>query len=132
MSEPEAAGLRYYGWIVLAVASAALAVSAGTRFAFGAALPAMVAERGWDVGVVSGAAAVASAMIGLLQPYVGGLVDRYGPRVVLTAGLVLVGLGAVATAEVRQSWQLYATFGVVAGVGFGATLQLTGGILAAR
>lgn len=124
-------GFRSYGWVVLAVAGAVLAVSAGTRFSFGAALPILVSDRGWDVGRVS-AAATASAMIGVLQPFVGRMVDRYGARLVLTIGIGLVGAGALATAAIQQMWQLYLAFGVVAGAGFGFTLQLTGGIPATR
>ena len=91
-----------------------------------------MSDRGWDVGRVSGAAATASAMIGVLQPFVGRLVDRHGARLVLTVGMGLVGAGALATAVIQQTWQLYLAFGLVAGTGFGFTLQLTGGILATR
>ncbi len=123
---------RFYGWVVIATASLVLAVSAGTRFSFGAVLPVMISDRGWTLGAVSGASALASIMIGLLQPLVGRLADRYGPRLVLTVGIAMVGLGTLATARIGETWQLYVTFGVLAGAGFGATLQLTGGVLATR
>jgi MFS family permease len=95
-------------------------------------LPVVVSQSGWDVGAVSLAAAIASLMIGVMQPFVGRWVDRYGARLVLSAGIGLVGLGALATAGASQLWQLYLAFGILAGIGFGATLQLTGGVLAAR
>jgi sugar phosphate permease len=120
------------GWIVLATATCVLALSSGIRFSFGAVLPALVADRGWSLAAVAGIPAVASLVVGALQPFVGGLADRRGPRLVLSLGAAFIGIGLLASVAGRQVWHLYVAFGLIAGVGFGGTLQLTGSLLAVR
>ncbi len=51
-----------------------------------------------------------SLSLGLANAPMGMLADRIGPRVVLAAGLVLVGVAAVALALAAQYWQLLALF----------------------
>ncbi len=54
-----------------------------------------------------------------LSPLQGYLVDRFGPRRLLSAGAVLTGLSWVLTAGVHSLLGLYITYGVLGGVGTG-------------
>jgi MFS family permease len=120
----------FYGWVVVAAAMLVVALSAGVRFSFGVALPAM--QRRWTLDALSLAVVVNSVVVGAAQPFVGTLVDRLGARGVLAGGLVLIGLATLGMAGASEAWQLWLTYGVLAGLGFAATLQLTASVLAAR
>jgi len=54
-----------------------------------------------------------------LSPVQGWLVDRFGPKLLIGAGAVLSGLGWVATSYVTTLWGLYATYGLLCGIGTG-------------
>ena len=61
----------------------------------------------------------------------GHLSDRLGPRIVVSAGAVLLSAGLVSTAFIERMWGGYLTYGI--GVGLGAacvyvpTLAIVGG-----
>jgi MFS family permease len=50
----------------------------------------------------------------------GWATDRFGPRVVVAIGALLLGSGYVLMSRVDQLWQVYLVLGVVAGVGMSA------------
>ena len=50
-------------------------------------------EFSWSMTVLSGAFALTRVESGLLGPLQGWLVDRYGPRIILTVGLAMFGIG---------------------------------------
>jgi MFS transporter, OFA family, oxalate/formate antiporter len=54
-----------------------------------------------------------------LSPLQGWLVDRFGPKLLIATGAVLSGLGWVAAANVTSLWGLYATYGLLCGIGTG-------------
>jgi MFS family permease len=58
---------------------------------------------------------------GLLAIVMGGLNDRFGPRIVLTICGVLIGLGYLLMSQVTAVWHLYLFYGVIVGAGLGGT-----------
>src|SRR5579862_1823479 len=54
-----------------------------------------------------------------LSPPQGFLVDRFGPRVLLSVGAVLTGLSWVLAAQATSLTGLYLTYGVLGGIGTG-------------
>jgi oxalate/formate antiporter len=53
------------------------------------------------------------------SPFQGSLVDRFGPRRLITIGAILAGLSWVLAANVGSLYALYLTYGVVGGLGTG-------------
>jgi MFS transporter, OFA family, oxalate/formate antiporter len=51
--------------------------------------------------------------------FAGRLQDRVGPRLVATVGILLYSGGLMLTSVVSELWQLYLTYGVMAGAGVG-------------
>ena len=58
---------------------------------------------------------------GLLASVMGGLNDRFGPRLVLTVCGGLIGAGWLLTSQISAVWQLYLFYGVIVGAGLGGT-----------
>ena len=55
--------------------------------------------------------------MGLLALPGGSLIDRFGPRWVMTVTGIICGLGYVLTAQLAEPWQLFAFFGLCVGIG---------------
>ena len=105
----------FYGWIVVAVAFVTLAIGVNTRTTFSLLFPPILAEFGWDRG--STAAAFSFGFLGsvVYAPIIGMMMDRFGPRIVIPLGTILVSAGMVSITFVTQPWHLYLTFGLLVG-----------------
>jgi MFS family permease len=103
----------YYGWFVVSVSFLIVLLSMGVYGSFGNFLKPMSAEFGWDRTTVSLPAAVAILMNGLFQPFVGRLVDRFGPRRVITLNLLLLACSTAAIAATTGVWFLTVVYGVL-------------------
>lgn len=122
----------HYAWVVVGLVSLAIFVASGLRGSFGVFLKPLEAEFGWDRAATSGIAAVSMLAYGAAQPLVGRLIDTWGPRRVLTGSLVLLGLGAWATAAGQSLWQLYLSYGVVVSLASGGPAPVSTSAIAAR
>lgn len=107
----------FYGWVIVAVVFVTMGVGVNARTAFSLLFPPILAEFGWDRGVTAGAFSFGFLVSAVLSPMLGRLMDRHGPRLVIEAGVVLMGSGMLLATLVRQPWQLYATLGVLLGGG---------------
>ncbi|MFN8557584.1 MAG: MFS transporter [Dehalococcoidia bacterium] len=108
----------FYGWVIVGAAFWVDLLSYGlVTVAFGVFFPVMSAELGWGRGLLAGALLLHSAVVASLSPFSGQLVDRRGPRLLLGAGAVALGLGAAAMALVRAPWHLYAVYGGLMALG---------------
>ncbi len=115
----------FYGWRVVAVCFAAAVFTWGFGV-FGASvyLSEVTRTHGWSVALVSGGVTVFYLTNVLALTTIGGVIDRFGPRLVFIAGALALGLGVAGIGQVASPWQLCAAF-VVMGLGY-AALSLTG------
>lgn len=65
------------------------------------------ATRGWPAALISAATTCMYLGGALLMPFVHGWMQRHGPRRVLMAGVLLLGLGACGMAAAYQPWQVF-------------------------
>ena len=54
-----------------------------------------------------------------LSPFQGVLVDRFGPRALLSIGTVIAGLSWILAAQASSVFTLYLTYGLLGGIGTG-------------
>lgn len=54
-----------------------------------------------------------------LSPFQGALVDRFGPRLLLSAGVTITGLSWILAAQATSLTGLYLTYGLLGGIGTG-------------
>jgi MFS family permease len=107
----------FYGWVIVAVAFITMAIGVNARTAFSLLFPPIVDELGWDRGATAAAFSFGFVLAALLSPLLGGWMDRFGPRLVMEAGVACVACGLLGAAYVAAPWQLYATLGVLVGAG---------------
>src|SRR5580693_6514591 len=107
----------FYGWLLVGVAFVTMAVGVNARTAFSLLFPPILTEFGWDRGVTAGAFSFGFLVSALVTPWVGRLMDRRGPLVVIEIGVAAMGAGLLLAAFAHQPWQLYLTLGALAGGG---------------
>ena len=122
----------FYGWVVVAVTSIVVLVTAGVRAAPGAFLLSMTGEPGWTTSSVSFAAAAGLIVFGLAGPISGSLMGRIGVKNVVLLSLVVTGVSLLAASFSREIWQLTLLFGVLSGLGTGLVASVLGPTVATR
>lgn len=103
----------YYGWVIVACAFATMAVGVNARTAFSLLYPAILTEFGWARGETAGAFAIGFVFAAIMGPISGLALNRFGPRLVMPAGSLMMASGFVGTTFVTEPWMLYPTFGVL-------------------
>ena len=105
----------FYGWRIVAAAAGIQFLHAGLLLqAFGAYVAVLSEERGWSKTALSGGAALQSIEGALLGPALGWLIDRFGPRAMVQAGIIVFGLGFIALSQIDTIGGFYAAILVIA------------------
>jgi MFS family permease len=107
----------YYGWIVVGVAFVTMAICVNARTAFSLLFPPILDEFGWERGVTAGAFSFGFIVSGVLSPLLGRLMDQYGPRIVIEAGVAATAAGLLLATLASEPWHVYLTLGVLVGAG---------------
>jgi MFS family permease len=94
-----------------------MAVAVNARTSFSLLFPPILAEFGWDRGLVAGVFSFGFLVSGMMSPFVGRMIDRRGPRLVVQAGVLALAAGLTLATLAREPWQFYATLGVLVGIG---------------
>jgi MFS family permease len=106
-----------YGYVMVAIGFSIMFLSWGLYTVFGVFFDPLLEEFGWSRAVLSGAYALSSILSGVLGIAMGGLTDKYGPRLVVTFSGFFFGLGHILMSQVHTVWQLYLFYGVIVGIG---------------
>ncbi len=116
----------FYGYIVVVAALCIMVAIWGTYYSFGVFFKPMLTEFGWSSAMTSGALSLSMIFYGFLGIVMGGLTDKFGPRVVMTFSGLLMGLGYLLMSQISAVWQLYLFYVVILGTGLsGAFVPLT-------
>lgn len=122
----------HYAWIVLGVTFVCLLISAATRATPSILIVPLEKEFGWSRTTISMAISLNILLYGLIGPFAAGFINRYGPRRVMAASAILIGLGTLATITIKHPWQLFALWGVLVGVGTGIIAIVLGATVVQR
>ncbi len=87
---------------------------------------------GWDRAEVVSIYSLASMAGALASPFIGKLLDRFGPRVTYSLGLLLIAVACLAAADAQALWQFQVSLGICVGVGSSSIGLVPNSILLAR
>jgi MFS family permease len=107
----------FYGWVVLSIAFLTIVFGYAVRNTFSVFYPTIVEEFGWGRANTALMFSISIVVYGLVAPLAGGLVDRFGPRLVLPLGACVMGGGIALCSLADAQWQFYLLYGVVVAVG---------------
>ncbi|HJU11972.1 MAG TPA: MFS transporter, partial [Candidatus Binataceae bacterium] len=102
-------------WLMAMAAFFASFVVFGVIYSFGVFLKPMAAEFHANAAKASAFFSFTSLVYYVLGAFTGRLADRFGPRMIVAAGAVILGLGLCLTALTNNIWVAYLTYGL--GVG---------------
>ena len=105
----------FYGWWVVAAGFGLEGLIGALMFhAYGAYAVLLREEFGWSKTLLSAAFSMARAESGILGPLQGWLTDRFGPRVLISVGMVVFGVGFILFSQLDGPVTFFATFFMMA------------------
>jgi MFS transporter, OFA family, oxalate/formate antiporter len=88
-------------------------------YAFSVFIKPLNAEFGWNRTEISMAYGLCVLVLALTSFLSGRMSDRYGPRKVVLFGAIILAIGFVTSGLIHSKWELYLTYGLIAGIGGG-------------
>ncbi|MFH1639977.1 MAG: MFS transporter [Chloroflexota bacterium] len=110
----------FYGYWILAAAFIILFIHGGCSFyAFGLFVASLQREFGWSRAGIMTAATIHTLIMGASGILIGRIVDRYGPRLIIIIGAMIICPCFILMSRMQQLGQFYFLYGL-AGIGFAA------------
>ena len=122
----------HYGWVMVALTFLTAVCSSAAISLPGVILLPLTKEFGWTRGDISGAIALMLALFGLMAPFAGALILRYGLRAVVVTAAAMVAVALTGTTFVSQRWHLWITLGMFLGTAAGMTALALSATIANR
>jgi len=122
MSQAEKRSGIFYGWWIVAACSTIALMSSSSRFSFTMFFPYLLDDLGWTRTTLGFGLTLHMWIYGLGAAASGFLVDRYGPRGLMTVGGFIIMIGLVLTSRMNTPFQFYIYYGVILAIGVSATL----------
>jgi MFS family permease len=104
-------------WAMVGATFVGLFATYGVSYSFGAFFKPMAAEFGAPRSATSAMFSITVLVWAMLGPVTGHLSDRFGPRIVVASGALVMGLGLILTSMIDRLWLGYLTYGIGVGVG---------------
>jgi MFS family permease len=105
-----------YRWTIVAVGALMTCVALGAMFSLAIFLDPVSRDMGWSRAGISAAMTINFLVMGAGAFAWGALSDRYGTRVVVSIGAVLLGLALVLTSRIQSLLLFQLTYGILVGL----------------
>lgn len=109
-----------YRWVIVAAGALMTCVAIGAMFSLAVYLQPMAAETGWSRAGISSAMTLDFLTMGIAGFGWGTISDRYGTRIVVLTGAVLLGLALVLASRTTSLLEFQLVYGILVGVAAGA------------
>lgn len=107
----------YPGYIIVGLSFIVMTAAMGLFNAFGVLFNPLLDEFGWTSAMTAGAFSLSMVVRGAGGILMGGVTDRFGPRIVLVGCGISVALGYFLMSRIDAVWQFYIVYGVLIGGG---------------
>jgi len=118
-----------YPWIVVGLSFLTVGVAFGCRSSFAVFLVAIIEEFHWSRALTAGVLFLGALVWSLTAPFIGMLLDRFGPRVIFPAGSLIMALGFVISSMTENILHFYIGMGILMALGFAALPMSTQAIV---
>lgn len=106
----------YYGWWVVLIAFFTDFIQGTNAYAFPIFYKPMTQTLGWSRTTVALAPTLRTFANAFLSPWIGRLVDRQGPKMIMLAGAMLMGITSVAMSGIHEVWQYFLVYSVIGSI----------------
>jgi len=113
-------GALNFQWVIVGTSFVTLALVYSTWYAFSVFFVALLKEFSWSRSLGAGAFSLFVIVHGIIGPFVGGIVDRFGPRKIFILGSILLGIGLILCSFISTWWEFYIFFGMLTAIGVGS------------
>jgi MFS family permease len=110
----------FYGWVIVGAGIVITCIGMGTMMSLGVFLQPLSESMGWSRAGISIAALLNFVCMGLGSFAWGALSDRFGTRLAVLCGGVLMGIGLFAASQATSLIQFQLLFGVIVGISVGS------------
>ena len=100
----------YGGCVFGTSAIVALIATSDSQTVFGGVQDLIAGEIGWDRRTIALAATLGTWASGLTMPFIGRLVDKFGPRWMMFFASLLVGFGIIYFSSSQSLWQFFTAY----------------------
>ena len=105
----------FYGWWIVASGFVIQLLTAGMVLqTFGVYFVHFQEQFGWSRTQISAAFSIQQLETGIFGPIQGWLFIKFGPKKIVTVGVVIAGLGLMMLSRIENLWQFYVAFTAVA------------------
>lgn len=111
----------FYGWYVVGASFLILFFNAGARNSIGVIFKPMLADFGWNRGVISLAFFLNMAFYAVSLTILGRVYDRYGPKWVIIFSTLFLSAGFMMMPLITRTWHFFLFYGVIGAIGLGGT-----------
>jgi MFS family permease len=109
-----------YGWVVVAAGALMGCVAIGTTFSLAVFLQPMSEATGWSRTGVSTAMTIVFVTMGIGGFGWGALTDRFGPKIVVLSGALLLGTGLALASRATSLLEFQLVYGILVGASAGS------------
>jgi MFS family permease len=110
----------HYGWVVVAVGALMTCIGMGAVFSLAVFLQPISEATGWSRAGVSSAMTLDFLTMGVAGFGWGALSDRFGTRIVVLAGSILLGLGLTLASRATSLAEFQLAYGILVGIAAGS------------
>jgi len=114
---PSETSPRYYGWVIVGLTFITMAVGGSIVSTFPVFYVTFLEEFGWSRADTALAFSTSMVTFALAAGPIGALIDRFGPKIVIPTGVVVLAAGLVLMSAVTSRFTLYLYYGVFVALG---------------
>lgn len=106
-----------YGWILVGISFLSMAFWMGIRSSFSVFYATLLDEFQWSRASTAFVQSITFVMYMVSVPFIGGAIDRFGPRFVILPGIILLAIGLMLSSTVKSLFEFYLYYGIIVGIG---------------
>lgn len=118
---PTLAGMSFLAnrWIQLALGVICMMAISSPQYVWALFTKPLLGKLGTELATLQVTFSILIVLQTFFSPFQGFLVDRFGPRLLLSIGAIMTGASWVLSASVQSVWGIYLAYGVLGGLGTG-------------
>jgi MFS family permease len=107
----------FYGWWIVFSCSVIALISGSSRFSFTMFFPTLIDDLGWTRAMLGFGLTLHMWVYAVTVIFSGYIVDKYGARVIMCIGGVIIIIGLALASTMTKVWHFYLYYGVILAIG---------------